>query len=236
MAVPDFLAGPLFHLLYTIDRRREGAPIPPIRRSIRPVPDRERSAFDQLLEETLARRGPAPMEYTLAYPKIDFLNYLCDWRGLVAHGSPLQELTVLEPIRRSSDTSEFGSRPQVFCSPDAIWAMWFAILDKRKYKSTRNGSVRRGRGRKRVKYYHFELPASGREDPPFSDGMIYILPGQKISRTIAPILCWSGLMRKSRNGEAAGRSSRSRGSGFLRLSFPIWTASSSVCKDRPKSS
>jgi hypothetical protein len=90
------------------------------------------------------------------------------------HGSPLHDLDTLQPIRKSNDITEFGNRQQIFASPDAMWAMWFAILDKSKYNFTRNRCVRVGLGPQRVKYYHFELPKSRREDQPFTEGMIYI--------------------------------------------------------------
>jgi hypothetical protein len=46
------------------------------------------------------------------------------------HGSPSHDLETLQPIRKGRDNNEFGNRQQIFCSPDAIWAMWFAILEK----------------------------------------------------------------------------------------------------------
>jgi len=191
MPLPDFLAKPFFHVAYLINRRQEGATIPPIRRMVRPVPDEQRLAFDRLFDDALAHGNNLLIDYNLPYPKVDFLNYLCDWRGFVAHGSPLQDLTVLEPIRKSSDTSKFGNRQQIFCSPDAIWAMWFAILDKDKYESTRNGSVRVGRGMKRIKYYHFELPAKVKNAPPFAEGMIYIAHAEDFPHHRPyPILDW----------------------------------------------
>lgn len=173
MPLPHFLAKPLFHVIYLVNRRMEGGTAP-IRRVVRPVEEEKRSAFDQLFDSAL-RSGPnALIDYSLPYAKSDFLNYLCDWRGYVMHGSPLPDLDVLAPLRKSRDNNEFGNRQQIFGSPDAMWAMWFAILDKSKYNLTNNGCVRVGLGPQRVKYYHFELPKSNRENKPFTPGMIYI--------------------------------------------------------------
>lgn len=174
MPLPQFLARPVFDVLYRLDRRREGATTPPIRRAVRPADENQRIAFDRLFEATLQRGPNALIRYDLPHPKSDFLNHLCDWRGYVAHGSPLSELDVLQPIRKSSDKNEFGRRQQIFCSPDAVWAMWFAILDKNKFNLTRNGCVRVGIGANRVKHYHFELPKVNEENRPFTRGMIYI--------------------------------------------------------------
>ena len=90
------------------------------------------------------------------------------------HGSPLHDLDMLKPIRKSGDNNEFGNRQQIFGSPDAMWAMWFAILDKSKYNQTRNGCVRVGLGSGRIKYYHFELPKTNRENKPFAEGTLYV--------------------------------------------------------------
>jgi hypothetical protein len=172
MRLPSFIARPLFHVLYRIDRRK--SPIPPIRRVITPFSDEVRSAFDDLLASLPTSSPGAVIDYHLPYPKIDFLNYLCDWRGFVAHGSPMPDLPALLPVRLSKDSGEFGNRQMIFCSPDGIWALWFAIMDKSRIRVTENGCVRLGHGPKQIKLYHFDLPTECKQNPPFIDGMIYI--------------------------------------------------------------
>lgn len=162
----------LFDLLYPIVLWSEGNPVWPIRRRVVPVDDDRRRAFDELLDIWLGR-GEL-IAYDLPYSKIEFLNYACDWCRLVAHGTQRDGLNTLEPVRLSTDSTEFGNRQQIFCSPDAAWAMWFAILDKSRTRVTRNGCVRIGEGARRVKYYHFALPKSQRSGPPFSQGTIYL--------------------------------------------------------------
>lgn len=174
MALPDFLAKPIFHIVYEVMRRQRGTPIPAMTRKVQMPADEKRLAFDALLDSALQSGPNSPISYNLPYPKAEFLHYVCDWRGFVVHGSPMHDLETLEPIRKSGDDNEFGNRQQIFCSPDAAWAMWFAILDKSKYNLTRNGCVRVGGGNKRVKYYHFELPKKTEADKPFTNGMIYI--------------------------------------------------------------
>jgi hypothetical protein len=187
--LPSFIAQPLVYLLYRIERRN--SPIPPIRRVIHPFSADERSAFNGLLDSTV-RLGPNQLiDYQLPYPKADFLNYLCDWRGYVAHGSPLLDLPILQPVRLTNDSSEFGRRQQIFCSPDGIWAIWFAILDKSKIHVTENGCVRVGNGQKRVKYYHFDLPLENQSAPPFIDGMVYIAKAEDFpDHRHYPMLDW----------------------------------------------
>jgi len=191
MRLPGLLAKPIFHLIYTSMRRKEGAKIPPIRRKVTQVDEARKQVFDLLLDSALVGNSHIPISYNLSYPKSEFLNYICDWRGFVVHGSPMPNLVTLEPIRKSSDKSEFGNRQQIFASPDAMWAMWFAILDKTKYNLTRNGSVRIGHGNHRVKYYHFELPKENKDDSPFAEGMIYITRARDFpDKRPYPILDW----------------------------------------------
>ena len=191
MPLPSLLAKPIFHLIYTFMRRKEGATVSPIRRKVLPVDETRKQVFDLLLDSALAGNPHIPISYNLSYPKSEFLNYICDWRGFVVHGSPLPNLETLQPIRKSSDKNEFGNRQQIFASPDAMWAMWFAILDKAKYNLTRNGSVRIGRGRQRVKYYHFELPKENKENHPFAEGMLYIAQAKDFpDKRPYPILDW----------------------------------------------
>jgi hypothetical protein len=191
MPLPSFFAKPIFHLIYTFMRRKEGATVPPIRRKVTPVDKARKQTFDMLLDGALIGNPRVPISYNLAYPKAEFLNYICDWRGFVVHGSPSPNLETLQPIRKSADKSEFGNRQQIFASPDAMWGMWFAIQDKAKYSLTRNGSVRIGRGQNRVKYYHFELPKENQENHPFAEGMIYITRARDFpDKRPYPILDW----------------------------------------------
>ena len=152
----------------------ESGPSASIRRTVQLPNEKQRTAFDRLFDSAQESGPNTLIHYDLPYLKSDFLNYLCDWRGFVMHGSPLHDLDTLQPIRKSKDKTEFGNREQIFASPDAMWAMWFAILDKSKYHLTRNGCVRVGTGLQRIKYYHFELPKSNRENYPFIEGTMYI--------------------------------------------------------------
>jgi len=191
MPLPSFLAKPIFHLIHAFMRRKEGATTPPIRRTVTPVEETRKQVFDMLLDSALIGNPRVPISYNLSYPKAEFLNYICDWRGFVVHGSPLTDLVTLQPIRKSSDKNEFGNRQQIFASPDANWAMWFAILDKAKCNLTRNGSIRLGRGNNRVKFYHFELPKENKENQPFIEGMLYITRAQDFpDKRSYPILEW----------------------------------------------
>jgi len=175
MSLPLFFARPAFGLLFRLNRLKEGRRIALLHRRKLLPNVKTRMAFDALLEETLRGSPNALIEYSLPYPKTDFLNYLCDHCGYVAHGSPIPDLPMLEPIRYSSDITEFGNRKIIFSTPDAIWAMWFAILDKGRARSTSNACIRVGsQASQWVKYYHFNLPINMKDQFPFSEGTIYL--------------------------------------------------------------
>ena len=103
MRLPGFLAKPIFHVVYSYMRRKEGAAIPPIRRKVMLLDDARKRAFDALLDAALVGNPRLPIYYNLPYPKAEFLNYVCDWRGFVLHGSPLHDLETLE--RKSRDAT-----------------------------------------------------------------------------------------------------------------------------------
>ncbi|MGA2504519.1 MAG: hypothetical protein ABSG01_10560 [Anaerolineales bacterium] len=189
MQFPSFIARPLFTLVYK--RNRRASPIPPIKRVVQPPPANQQAAFDNLLDSTLEQGPNTPVDCHLPYPKVDFLNYICDWRSYVAHGSPFQRFTTLQPVRLTQDSSEFRNRRQIFCSPDGTWALWFAILDKSKIHITENGCVRLGHGPGRIKFYHFDLPADNKENPPFTNGMVYFAKASDFpEHRPYPVLDW----------------------------------------------
>lgn len=175
MPIPLPIAKPVFQIIYNAIRIVTKAKAPSIQRAVTHVDEKPRLAFDRLLDSALQSGPNTLIDYNLPYPKSDFLNYVCDWRGYVMHGSPLHDLETLQPIRKSNDISEFGNRQQIFASPDAMWAMWFAILDKDKYSLTNNGCIRLGHGENRIKFCYFGLPRNTRNEPPFTEGMIYIV-------------------------------------------------------------
>jgi len=167
MPLPLPIAKPIFQIIYQTIRVVTKVKAPSIQRAVTYVNKEQRFAFDRLFDSTLQSEPNTQIDYNLPYPKSDFLNYICDWRGYVTHGSPLHDLDTLQPIRKSSDTSEFGNRQQIFASPDAMWAMWFAILDKEKYKSTNNACIRLGHSDNRTKFYYFALPKKQKRRIPF---------------------------------------------------------------------
>lgn len=177
MKLPPYISKPIFSRLFRGYRKRATKKTSILTREPKTFSPESRKAFDELLEAGLAQGVDGFIEYDLPYPKIDFLIYLCDQLGYVVHGSKLGDLRELKPIRHTKDKTEFGNRQMLFCSPDPIWAMWFAILDKSVAKATSNACIRQGASPEEwTKYYFFELPKTLLEtdQSPFMEGTIYL--------------------------------------------------------------
>lgn len=176
------LARVLFDIAYRLARRWDGSSAPPIKRRAERLAAGQARAYDELLQSTLAMERNALVDYRLPWPKVSFLNYLCDHCGYAAHGSTRQDLDLLHPLRLSSDASEFGGSRLVFGTPDAVWAVWFAILDKSGGIATRNDCTRLGpRDGSWIKYYHFDLPRRLAATPTFCNGMVYLAAATEFS-------------------------------------------------------
>ncbi|MEM7125125.1 MAG: hypothetical protein AAF702_02285 [Chloroflexota bacterium] len=177
MKLPSVISTPFFAQMFRGFRRWRTKKTTILTRRPKAIDEAAQRAFDALLQAGLAQGVDEFIDYDLTYPKIDFLNYLCDQQGYVVHGSKLSDLRELKPIRHTTDKTEFGNRQMLFASPDPAWGMWFAILDKTVAKATSNACIRQGASSDEwTKYYFFELPTMLKETDqwPFVDGTIYL--------------------------------------------------------------
>ena len=133
----------------------------------------KRAAFEEFYSQAVLE-GPTT-SYTLPYPKHEFLAFLTDYKELAFHGSIRNDIDRLEPVRLTTDLSEFGSRQMLFGTSDAIWAMWFAILEKTKSLGTTNSCipVRDIRGVS-YKLYFFAIGQAAVDASPYVDGTVYV--------------------------------------------------------------
>ncbi len=122
------------------------------------APNEERKrAFDALFLKAFSLGLDEPIDYTLPYPRHEFLRYLVTQQDVVLFGSNSPSITVLEP-RAQNDSS--GQRLRgVFASGDGIWPIFNAILDQELYQgSVRSAAfvVKITRAQER-RYYYFSL-------------------------------------------------------------------------------
>ena len=135
------------------------------------------SAFEELLDATINVSGCPSIEYTLSYPKWQFLCYLADHHDIALHGSGDPNIAIFEP-RQSNDLNEFGNQKAVYAASDGLWAMFFAVVDRDRVKSITNACVRLAdeTGAFQGPYYVFSVSQSALPNQPWRAGTVYLLP------------------------------------------------------------
>ena len=133
-------------------------------------------AFDELWASTCVRGAGTLVEYDLPWPKWQFVCHLTDRLGLAAHGSGDPSIEEFEP-RQPSDLTEFGNRRMVYAASDAIWAMFFAVVDRDRVDTIGNAAVRiEEDGLTTGPFYVFAVSRSALPLRPWRTGTLYLLP------------------------------------------------------------
>ena len=136
------------------------------------------AAFDALYDMAVAAGPGAPIDYRLAAPRWQFICHIADTRDVVLHGSGNAAITRFEP-RQPQDTTEFGNRNAVYAASDGLWPMYFAILDRDRYRiSLINGAGRpiEPAGTLGDPLYFFSIGEAELALAPWRRGTIYFLP------------------------------------------------------------
>jgi hypothetical protein len=111
-----------------------------------------------------------------------WLSWLCEAQGFVAHGTGQADVTVFEP-RQSNDTGWFGNRKAVYASSDALWAMFFAIMNRPAVPMRIvNSAISVWSNGKLEPRYFFGASNSALERGAFRNGWVYLLPGAGFER------------------------------------------------------
>jgi len=141
------------------------------------VDERTQIAFDELLNTTLSMGGCPTIEFSLPWPKWQFLCYLADHHGIALHGSGDPKIDQFEP-RQSNDLNEFGNQKAIYAASDGLWAMFFAIVDRERVISITNACVRLAdeEGNLYGPYYVFSVSQSALASQPWRTGWVYLLP------------------------------------------------------------
>ncbi|MBE0685155.1 MAG: hypothetical protein IH585_04065 [Anaerolineaceae bacterium] len=143
------------------------------------------AAFDKQFQET---PSGAFIEYSLQYPKWQFLSYLCETRDLILHGSQNLEIEQVEP-QQANDKRAYSNQFAIYATTDGIWVMYFAIVDRKKYpKMTLFNSCLQARispDELSELLYFFSITHSVLIQKPWCTGAIYILPRQSFSQESA---------------------------------------------------
>ncbi len=140
----------------------------------------DHTTFDQIYFNALEQKYCTEIQYDLAAPKWQFLNYLVEKHNIVTHGSGNPNITLFEP-RQASDLNEFGSQKAVYAAADGVWPMFFAIIDRDNHAmSLNNGCVQLFDGGKPVSesLYMFSISQGFLQKKPWRKGTVYLLPSE----------------------------------------------------------
>jgi hypothetical protein len=144
------------------------------------APDRATLAAYRSLLEQARRAGGAVLQPPDGLDLGDWLIWLTEREELLFHGSDNGELEVLQPRRESWEMSDEGGRgnlAEVYATDDALWALWFAILDREAVRgSFRSASEDFGPAGTAVRVRFFSLDQRVLPRRPFSAGWLYLLP------------------------------------------------------------
>jgi hypothetical protein len=141
------------------------------------------AAFGRLWRSHLSAGGGS-LDYPSAVPRWQFLCWLADTQDVLLHGSGSPSLSKLEP-RKSDDVGEFGARTAVYAASDGLWAMYFAVVDRRQVSSLVNACIRlpSSDGSRPRTCYYFSVD----RDPlhagtAWRSGFVYVLPREGFER------------------------------------------------------
>jgi hypothetical protein len=110
-------------------------------------------------------------------PRVVRWRFLCSLaarRRIAFHGTGDPGIERFEP-REPVDFAPFGRQRAVFATSDPIWAMFYAIVDRRRYRLTLNNGclVLEDTG---DAYYYFSVSRQALARRPWRTGYVYFLP------------------------------------------------------------
>jgi len=140
------------------------------------VDEKARIAFDELLDASLAIGGCPTIQFTLPWPRWQFLCHIADHHNIALHGSGDPNIALFEP-RQSKDLNEFGNQKAVYAASDGLWAMFFAIVDRDRVGSITNACIRLEdeTGTLHDPLYVFSVSRSALAGQPWRTGLVYLL-------------------------------------------------------------
>ena len=109
-----------------------------------------------------------------------FLCGLAERREIAFHGTGDPNIESFEP-REPIDFAPFGQQKAVFATTDPIWAMFYAIVDRDRYRLTLNNGcilLMDAEGRGGQPHYYFSITGGALHERPWRKGYVYLLPAE----------------------------------------------------------
>ncbi len=154
-----------------------------LRRPTVDLDDARFEAFEDTFQQILEADGGQVPE---PHPTWAFLCWLADAKGLLLHGSPDPDIDTFEPRTphdRSAD--DYSKQTAVFAAGDGIWAMFYAVLDRRTPGMRfLNGALQFAdhTGRFGPMRYFFSVTKGALAIRPWRQGTVYVLPREGFTR------------------------------------------------------
>jgi hypothetical protein len=135
-----------------------------------------KAAFANLLDSTPSGKV---VDYSLPFPKWQFLTYICETKELVLHGSQNLGIEIVDP-RQANDIKAFSNQTAIYATTDGIFVLYFAILDRMKFPEMTlfNSCLQARTSPEQLSepLYFFSITHSVLLQKPWCIGAVYILP------------------------------------------------------------
>jgi hypothetical protein len=150
------------------------------------IPLAKRNDFERQFAASRNQPLDSDTPYVLPHPKVEFLRYLTTEHNVLLHGTVSPRIAALMP-RPQHDANGVSVRG-VFATSDAIWPMFFALIDR----ATFTGSMRNGcfvvDGPIEKRFYFFSVNRGWLARNAWSHGTVYVLPRSGFRRTdVTPV-------------------------------------------------
>ena len=140
-----------------------------------------RSAIEEFLSQPEDRLdADTVVRHNGEVSRWEFLCGIAERQEIAFHGTGDPNIETFEP-RQPIDFAPFGHQKAVFATSDPIWAMFYAIVDRTRYRITLNNGcivVIDSQGRPGPPHYYFSISSGALEKQPWRTGYVYLLPAQ----------------------------------------------------------
>ncbi len=153
---------------------------PEVRPPVMSMDESKRRLFERFAVNTLDH-GDGHAHYDLPYPKHEFVRWLSQSRSVLFHGSPGECRDQLDP-RPARGLDRAGRQRAVYATPWPLYAMWFAVLNRRwPFIWTTNGSRALVEVDQWERVYWFKVNRWARRSALLVNGTLYVFARDKFS-------------------------------------------------------
>ena len=140
-----------------------------------PEKESQQKVFERLFENALQNNGEniPTIEYSLPYPKEDFLKFIVAEKNVLLHGSSNREIKILEPRQANDGSKKSGNKNAIYGVTDPVLPIFYAIQDREKLQGVIESGVEIDKETGELKY-KFGIPKEMVDIKPWTRGFVYI--------------------------------------------------------------